>query len=141
MFWSNTEYFENIYFFFRTNAFLFFFFFQLMILFYKKQFDLFIVPFIVCIIDLHGYCFVFNFMRYILKCWEAWNNYCSWLIVMEEFWVDFGRIKVMKMVEAEGLVGELFLLFSSLVERESKISFFFYFFFLFFIFFFLFFSF
>jgi hypothetical protein len=48
--------------------------------------------------------------------------------VVEEFWVDLGRIKVIEMVEAYGLVGELFLLFSSLVERESKISFFFYFF-------------
>ena len=54
--------------------------------------------------------------------------------VVEEFWVDLGRIKVIEMVEAHSLVGELFLLFSSLVERESKISFFFYFSFSFFLF-------
>jgi hypothetical protein len=37
--------------------------------------------------------------------------------VVEEFWVDLGRIKVIEMVEAHSLVGELFLLFSSLVDR------------------------
>ena len=48
---------------------------------------------------------------------------CGWAL---------GRIKVIEMVEAYGLVGELFFIFYSLVERESKS----YFFFLFLIFFF-----
>ena len=46
-------------------------------------------------------------------------------------WRSFGQNR--EMVEAYFLLGELFLLFSSLVERESKSSFFFYFFIFFFL--------